>query len=182
MAAVRELQAGLTLTPLGGTGRGLPRRRSSVAGELRFFEQLRVWMPGLSARRARPRLPAAFRAARPLCRPPRPSPIRDPELAGALAAGIAAGKQQMEHALTHGNSPAQNGWILTYHAFDYNLDFFEVGALDDANGRSPTPKLRYLERALAARGGLWGNHGYEAAYAMVYVDADGRPLEGRAPL
>ena len=33
-------------------------------------------------------------------------------------------------------------------------------------------------RALAARGGLWGNHGYEAAYAMIYNDADGEQLDG----
>ena len=79
----------------------------------------------------------------------------------------------MEYALKHGASPEQNGWKLTYHAFDYNLDFFEVGALDDERWKIDDPKLRYVERALAARGGLWGNHGYEAAYAMVYDDGDG---------
>ena len=31
---------------------------------------------------------------------------------------------------------------------------------------------------VAARGGLWGNHGYEAAYAMVYLDDDGNALDG----
>ena len=31
---------------------------------------------------------------------------------------------------------------------------------------------------MAARAGLWGNHGYEAAYAMTYVDAAGDPLDG----
>jgi hypothetical protein len=35
-----------------------------------------------------------------------------------------------------------------------------------------------LTRAIAARVGLWGNHGYEAAYAQVFVDADGEPLTG----
>ena len=40
------------------------------------------------------------------------------------------------------------------------------------------PKLRYLERSLAARGGLWGNHGYEAAYAMAWTDGDGTQLDG----
>lgn len=35
-----------------------------------------------------------------------------------------------------------------------------------------------MQRALAARGGLWGNHGYEAACAMVYLDVDGDPLDG----
>ncbi len=29
---------------------------------------------------------------------------------------------------------------------------------------------------MAARAGLWGNHGYEANYRMVYVDADNQPL------
>ena len=68
--------------------------------------------------------------------------------------------------------------MLTYHVFDYNLDFFEVGAIDDdrvevADGPGPA--------TCEARGGtwgLWGNHGYEAAYAMVYVDADGEQLNG----
>ena len=35
-----------------------------------------------------------------------------------------------------------------------------------------------LLRAGVARGGLWGNHGYEAAYAMVYEDGDGQQLNG----
>ena len=37
----------------------------------------------------------------------------------------------MEDALDARPSPERNGWNLTYHVFDYNLDFFEVGALDD---------------------------------------------------
>ena len=84
----------------------------------------------------------------------------------------------MEETLKHGSSPEQNGWKLTYHVFDYNLDFFEVGALDDPRWKLEDPKVRYVERALAARGGLWGNHGYEAAYAMVYDDGDGATLDG----
>ena len=85
----------------------------------------------------------------------------------------------MEAFLTKGQSPEQNGWKLTYHVFDYNLDFFEIGALDDARWKLADGPARYVERALAARGGLWGNHGYEAAYAMVYDDGDGEPLDGR---
>jgi hypothetical protein len=30
-----------------------------------------------------------------------------------------------------------------------------------------------------ARGGLWGNHGYEAAYPMTFADEDGDQLDGR---
>ena len=69
--------------------------------------------------------------------------------------------------MTHGASPEVNGWKLTYHVFDYNLDFFEIGALDDPRWKISDPKVRFIERALAARAGLWGNHGYEAAYAMI---------------
>ena len=43
-----------------------------------------------------------------------------------------------------------NGWKLTFHAFDYNLDFFEVGALDDDRFKIGDPKLRIIERAAAA--------------------------------
>jgi len=102
----------------------------------------------------------------------------DSELASTLRAGSAGGREQMEQALRHGGGSKQNGWDLTYHGFDYNLDFFEVGALDDDTWKLPDGPGRYLMRALAARGGLWGNHGYEAAYAMVYVDADGNELDG----
>ncbi len=94
------------------------------------------------------------------------------------AQALAQGKAVMEEALKDGASPEQNGWKLTYHVFDYNLDFFEVGALDDPAWKLADGPARYLQRALAARGGLWGNHGYEAAYAMVYVDASGEPLDG----
>ena len=107
-------------------------------------------------------------------------PYRDPdaELAAVLRDGLALGKQNLEDALTHGDSPEVNGWKLTYHVFDYNLDFFEVGAIDDPAWKLENPKVRYVERALAARAGLWGNHGYEAAYAMTWDDGSGRTLDG----
>ena len=31
---------------------------------------------------------------------------------------------------------------------------------------------------MAARAGLWGNHGYEACYDLIYADADGELLDG----
>ena len=73
------------------------------------------------------------------------------------------------------------GWLqgpAAYHVFDYNLDFFEIGALDDDTWKLADGPERYEQRALAARAGLWGNHGYEAAYAMVYRDGDGDALDG----
>ena len=99
-------------------------------------------------------------------------------MAADLREGLKQGMAKMEQALAHGASPEQNGWKLTYHVFDYNLDFFEVGALDDPRWKLPDSETRHVERALSARGGLWGNHGYEAAYAMAWDDGDGRPLDG----
>ena len=114
----------------------------------------------------------------PHCSATSPSPAPTRALATALRDGLAAGKQFLEQALTRDASPEVNGWKLTYHVFDYNLDFFELGARDDPAWKLADSPLRYVQRAAAARGGLWGNHGYEAAYAMVYVDGDGDALEG----
>lgn len=77
-----------------------------------------------------------------------------------------------------GDSPEVNGWKLTFHAFDYNLDYFEIGALDDDRFKIIDPEVRIPERAAAALGGLWGNHPYEAAYIVSYVDDHGDQLAG----
>ena len=143
-----------------------------------FFEELRVWMAAF---------PPADRDAHyqqrfaPLGLLDSDSPYVEPDadLAAALTDGLRLAKERMEAALKDGSSPKLNGWTLTYHVFDYNLDFFEVGAIDDPKWKLDVePAQRYLERALSARGGLWGNHGYEAAYAMAYTDGDGSPLDG----
>ena len=71
-----------------------------------------------------------------------------------------------------------NGWLMTLHVFDYNLDYFEVGALDDPQFKIADPERRIVERAAAAKAGLWGNHAYEAAYIMTYVDDHNEQLTG----
>jgi hypothetical protein len=177
LPAVEALQAGLVLTP-SGTGRGLPQPAAGVPDDLRFFEQLRGWMQAFPpAERDRP-YQDRF-APLGLLEATSPYVDAEPALAAALRAGAEQARGEMEHALRHAGGPAQNGWHLGYHAFDYNLDFFELGALDDPAWQiDAPPQQRYLARALAARGGLWGNHGYEAAYAQVYDDAGGAPLDG----
>jgi len=176
IAAVRELQSGLTLTP-SAAGAGIPAPDPTVAEDLAWFEQLRVWMRAFPPaardldRQRRFEALGLLEADSPYADP-------DPELARALGEALAAGKSKMEYALTHGASPEQNGWKLTHHVFDYNLDFFEVGALDEPRWKLPDDDGRYVERALSARAGLWGNHGYEAAYAMSWVDGKGEPLDG----
>jgi hypothetical protein len=173
---VTALQAGLTLTPT-APGEGIPAGDPAVPEDLRFFEQLRVLMAAFppSARDE-----AYQQRFEPLGLFAAPSPYTDAEseLAAVLRAALPSAKQKMEGALKRDTAPLQNGWSLTYHVFDYNLDFFEVGALDDDAWKLPDGPARYAQRALAARAGLWGNHGYEAAYAMVYLDGDGNPLNG----
>jgi hypothetical protein len=176
LPAVARLQEGLTLTP-SGAGAGVPAPAADAVEDVLFFERLRVW--------ARAFPPAARdreyqRRFEPLGLFAERTPYTDAgsELVAALKAGLEAGRERMEHALEHSGIPQQNGWSLSYHAFDYNLDFFEVGALDEARWKLADGPERYLMRALSARGGLWGNHGYEAAYAMAYVDGDGEPLDG----
>jgi hypothetical protein len=110
------------------------------------------------------------------------SPYADcpPELSQALTAGQEAARQQMETTLKAGGlAPVVNGWTLTFHMFDYNLDHLGPGTIDDPAWKIADRGASYLARALAARGGLWGNHGYEAAYPMTYTDADGDQLDGR---
>lgn len=179
LPAVRALQSALILSPITDRpGHGLPEPDASVPQDVSFFEQMRVWMQAFPPAQRDLDYQARFEPLG-LFRQDSPYVDPDPALLSALREGLAHGKEMMEQALTDSPSPKQNGWNLTYHIFDYNLDFFEVGALNDQKWKVETePRLRYLLRAGAARGGLWGNHGYEAAYAMVYEDEDGTQLNG----
>jgi hypothetical protein len=179
LAAVQALQSQLSLQPYGTPGplTGIPVPATVPAG-LAFFEELRTWMrafpPGGPDQDYQRRfVPLGLLDAA--------SPYTgcSPELARALAAGANAAKQKMETALTAGGlAPVINGWTLTFHLFDYNLDHLGPGTIDDPAWKLPDRQASYLVRALAARAGLWGNHGYEPAYPMTYTDADGDPLDG----
>ena len=113
---------------------------------------------------------------------PSPAPRRTrpcPTTSGRLSPlGSRTPRLRCTRRSSSGHSPEVNGWKLTFHAFDYNLDYFEVGALDDDQFKIADPKLRIVERAAAAIGGLWGNHPYEAAYIMTYLDDRGEQLNG----
>jgi hypothetical protein len=173
---VRELQRRLRLTATGAAA-GVPEVDARVSEDLHFFETLRT---GIQAYPPAARDVVYQQRFASLGLLSEDSPYRDPEpaLAAALRAGLQSGRERLEQSLLRAPAPKQNGWDRAYHAFDYNLDFFEVGALDSERWKIPEGPLRYLLRAGSARAGLWGNQGYEAAYAMVYVDADGEPLHG----
>ena len=177
---VRVLQSKLALEPHGvpAPTRGIPAP-AAVPDKLAFFEQLRTWMQAFP-----PSEPdqAYQRRFAPLGLLDAASPYADcpPELSQALTAGAEAAKQQMETTLKKGGlAPVVNGWTLTFHMFDYNLDHLGLGTIDDPAWKMADRGASYLARTLAARGGLWGNHGYEAAYPMTYTDADGDQLDGR---
>lgn len=179
LPSVRALQTALKVTPVtDGVGTGLPAPAEGVAEDLVFFEQMRVWMQAFPPPPRDLDYQARFE---PLGLLAAESPYVDPDpaLASALRVGLMAGQAAMEKALKNSPSPKHNGWSLTYHIFDYNLDAFQVGTLDEPQWKMDVDaSARYIGRAAAARGGLWGNHGYEAAYAMVYEDADGHQLHG----
>ncbi|MFD8571181.1 DUF1254 domain-containing protein [Streptomyces sp. NPDC059639] len=181
LAAVRDLQRATGLEPLDpGTPppAGLPEPHHEVSGtELRFFEKLRTWMRAFPPSATDQDYQRRF-APLGLLDDGDPYAAPSPDLERALTAGYREGKERVEHATTHGSSPEQNGWRLTYDAFNYNLDFFETGTLDSAQWVIQDRATARTVRAASARAGLWGNHAYEAAYAMTWNDGDGDPLDG----
>ncbi len=178
--AVQALQSGLSLEPFGTRAPpvGLPAP-AAVPAELAFFEQMRAWMQAFPPSGPDRAYEQRF-APLGLLGPATSYTDCPPGLAEALTAGADAAKQQMDAALTAGGlAPVVNGWTLTFHMFDYNLDHLGPGTIDDPAWKITNRDTSYLARALAARAGLWGNHGYEAAYPMTYADADGDQLDGR---
>jgi len=176
LPTVHALQDQMTLTATSADS-GIPEPDASVPEPLRFYEQLRVGLRAFPPAE-RDRVYQERFAPLGLLEPESPYADAEPSVVTALTDGLAQGRQMLENALKHSPIPKQNGWDLTYHIFDYNLDFFEVGTLDSSQWKLPEGEVRYMQRAGAARGGLWGNHAYEAAYPMIYVDSDGQALSG----
>ncbi|HEY2550842.1 MAG TPA: DUF1254 domain-containing protein [Streptosporangiaceae bacterium] len=179
LAVISELQAATVLTPDGQQteAAGIPAP-VAVPAELAFYEQLRAWMQAFPPSDADRAYQQRF-APLGLLDETTPYPECAPELVTALTDGAAAGKQKLESSITGGQLPVLNGWRLTYHMFDYNVDHLGPGTIDDPKWMISDRPDGYLARALAARAGLWGNHGYEAAYPLTYVDADNDQLDGR---
>ncbi|MFD3743874.1 DUF1254 domain-containing protein [Nocardia sp. NPDC058633] len=180
LPAVHALQDATTLTPVDRAAQpsGLPSPDPTVAPDLMFLEKVRVWSQAYPpAERDRAlqdslaEIGLTTAGASPYLSPA-------PDRASTLRAGLGEGQEELSKAMTGGGIDKQNGWHLMLHIFDYNVDFFEVGTLDDENFKITDPARRIVARAVAAKAGLWGNHGYEAAYAMIYADDAGQPLNG----
>lgn len=187
--AVEALQADLWLTPLSryperpdvaGRQKGdwqVAAWDERVPEELRFWEQLRAWMrlfPAPAADQPFVQSLASLGVLDETC----PYVNADPALATALRAGAQAGQGEIEALLQGGQASLVHGWASAMHLFDYNLDNFQIGAIDAPEWKIADRGKAFVVRALAARGGLWGNHGYEADYAWSYIDDANEQLNG----
>ena len=176
IAAVNAVQDEVVLTPLTADPpelAGIPDASAAVGDELTFWQQAWTWSQAFPAPPQDD--PNAERYA-PLHTPgAHDGTAHDDE---ALVAGYRAGVDKLEYLTHHGPSPVVNGWTVGIHAFDYNLYALGPGTLDSDEWKITDPTQRIVERAVADRLGLWGNHGYEAVYAQAFADIDGNPLDG----
>lgn len=180
LPAVHRLQDATSLTPLDpdAVAAGVPEPDSSLPPELLFLDQVRLWSQAFPPP---PRDRELQDSLAPIGIADATSPYAslDAEQAAQLVDGVQQGKAFLQDLVKGGaGGGTKNGWNLTYHVFDYNLDYFEVGTLDDPAFKITDPQTRIGTRAAAALAGLWGNHAYEAAYIMSYVDGDGQQLSG----
>jgi hypothetical protein len=148
-----------------------------VPDDLHFWEQFRSWLARF------PPSPADqpfVQSLAPLGVLATESPYvaADPALADLLQAGKKAAQEEIETVGRSGLVKPVNGWLSALHSFDYNLDFHGPGTIDSPDWKISDRQTSYLVRAIAARQGLWGNHGYEATYAGVFVDDRGEQLTG----
>ena len=166
--AVNAVQDSVVLTPLSTDPpppAGIPD--ASAAGpELSFWEQAWRWSDTF------PAAPQDADYDR------RYTPLRDPDSPDILVDGYRDGVEKLEYLTHHGSSPVNNGWTVGVHAFDYNLYALGPGTIDSDTWKITDPTHRIVERAVADRLGLWGNHGYEAVYAQAFTDITGTPLDG----
>jgi hypothetical protein len=148
-----------------------------VPEELRFWEQLRAWMARFPPPDADKPLVHSF-VPLGLLGGPETYLEADPELVETLTEAARAGQARVAALATEGMAEPVNGWLQGLHSFDYNTDRLGLGTIDSPEWKIADRNRAYEVRAGTAKGGLWGNHGYEADYAFTFVDDRGEPLTG----
>ncbi|MGP0052343.1 MAG: DUF1254 domain-containing protein [Solirubrobacteraceae bacterium] len=184
LPAVHALQDQFTLTRLrvqeGGAApgpvAGVPQPDARVAPELEWWERFRLTLDAFPPPEAdTPFLAVCEKLG--LTAPESLYVDPDPELAQVLIEGAKAGQAKIEELMQNVHA-SPTGWQSAVHLFDYNLDYYEIGTIDAPEWKIADRTTAYVTRAIAARAGLFGNHGYEANYEIVWVDGDGQPLNG----
>jgi hypothetical protein len=178
LPAVHVVQDGFTITRVDPSSplAGLPTPDPAVPEALRFWEHARVGIKAFPP----PDSDASFLAVAQqfgLAADDSPYVDADPDLAELLTAAAEQGAALIENLGTTLIKPV-NGWTSATHAFDYNDDYLGVGTVDEPQWRIPDRTIAYATRAVAARLGLWGNHGYEANYDILWTDEHGDALDG----
>ncbi|WP_432831042.1 DUF1254 domain-containing protein [Dactylosporangium sp. CA-092794] len=157
---------------------GLPQPQAGVPDELLFLESLRRGLAAFPPSPAERRYQRRFAPLGLSDGGNSPYPTLPRELRAALRDGLERGRDALEEAATTEHAELVNGWTNDLHAFDYNLDYFELGTLDAPQWTAPDREAAHRLRAVAARTRLWGNHAYEAVYPTVHKDRDGARLTG----
>jgi hypothetical protein len=164
LPAVAELQRGLSIRQVNqGRPAGVPDvDDEGLDEELAFWERYRVYSRTYAPPHRDDAVQASFAALgltgdTPVC-------DLDGNVRTALVEGYRNGQGFIERTLATSKSETANGWGGTLHAFDYNVDHFEVGALDESCWKITDPDQRLVVRTAAATAGLWGCHGYEDAF------------------
>ncbi len=176
LPAVHALQDQFVLTAAdpGASRAGIPTAADGVAEDLVWWDRFRTALAAFPP----PEGDAPFVAMLGrfgLLDAESPFTDPDPDLVEILRAGAGQG-QAMIDQLAGGSGGS--GWTSAKAYFNYNLDFFEVGTIDSPEWKIEDRSKAAVTRAVAARAGLWGNHGYEANYDSIHADADGELLDG----
>jgi hypothetical protein len=157
---------------------GLPGPQAGVPDELLFLEALRRGLAAFPPSPAERRYQRRFAPLGVFESGNSPYPTAPREQRAALREGLERGRDALEEAATTEHAALVNGWTNDLHAFDYNLDYFELGTHDAPQWTIRDRRAAHRVRAVAARTGLWGNHAYEAVYPAVHKDRDGARLTG----
>jgi hypothetical protein len=184
LPAAHALQDQFTITPLsvyqGGAApepaAGIPAPDPAVGDDLLFWEKFRVELAAFPPPAADKDLIAAT-AGLGFTDPDSPYTDPDPALRDVLVQAENQAQGQIEE-LSKTVIKIVDGWQSAVHAFDYNLDRCGPGTLDTPEWKIADRTIAYATRAVAARAGLWGNHGYEADYQILWHDEHGEFLDG----